>query len=51
VLVTHDIERGLTQADQVLGLRDGRVLLSNAARNCNASEVRALYGRRKEAPR
>ena len=27
VLVTHDIERGLMQSDQVLGLRDGRVLL------------------------
>jgi heme ABC exporter ATP-binding subunit CcmA len=51
VLVTHDIERGLTQADQVLGLRDGQVLLSNASRDCNASDVRALYGRRREAPR
>jgi heme exporter protein A len=51
VLVTHDIERGLTQSDQVLGLRDGQVLLSNPARDCNVSEVRALYGRRAEAPR
>jgi ABC-type multidrug transport system ATPase subunit len=51
VLVTHDIERGLTQADHVLGLRDGQVLLRNAARECNASDVRALYGHRKEAPR
>jgi heme exporter protein A len=51
VLVTHDIERGLTQADQVLGLRDGKALLSSAARECNASDVRALYGHRKEAPR
>jgi heme exporter protein A len=51
VLVTHDIERGLTQADQVLGLRDGQVLLSSAARDCNASAVRELYGRRQEAPR
>jgi heme exporter protein A len=45
VLVTHDIERGLPQADQVLGLRDGRVLLSGSAAECSVSEVRALYGR------
>jgi ABC-type multidrug transport system ATPase subunit len=50
VLVTHDIERGLTQADQVMGLRDGRVLLRGATGDCNASEVRALYGRRKDVP-
>jgi heme exporter protein A len=49
VLVTHDIERGLTQSDLVLGLRDGRVLLTGSTRECNASEVRALYGRQEGA--
>jgi heme exporter protein A len=48
VLVTHDIERGLTQADQLLGLRDGQVLLKGATGDCSVSEVRALYGRRRE---
>jgi heme exporter protein A len=50
VLVTHDIERGLTQADQLLGLREGHVLLRGPTRECNASQVRALYGRKREAP-
>jgi heme exporter protein A len=50
VLVTHEIERGLTQADRLLGLRDGRVLLRGAADDCSVSDVRALYGRRREEP-
>jgi heme exporter protein A len=45
VLVTHEIERGLTQADRLLGLHDGQVLLSGATGDCSVSEVRALYGR------
>jgi heme exporter protein A len=50
VLVTHEIERGLTQADRLLGLRDGQVLLSGATGDCSVSEVRALYGRKREQP-
>jgi ABC-type multidrug transport system ATPase subunit len=50
VLVTHDIERGLTQADRVLGLRDGQVLLSGSTGECAASAVRALYGRQEGVP-
>jgi heme exporter protein A len=45
VLVTHDIERGLAEADRVLGLRDGRVLLTGRSGDCSVAEVRALYGR------
>jgi heme exporter protein A len=38
VLVTHDIDRGLAEADLVLGLRDGR------AEGCtDAASVRGLY--------
>jgi heme exporter protein A len=50
VLVTHEIERGLTNADRVLGLRDGQVLLQGAARDCSVSDVRALYGRGRQEP-
>jgi heme exporter protein A len=50
VLVTHEVERGLTQADRLLGLRGGRVLLSGATGDCSVSDVRALYGRRREEP-
>jgi heme exporter protein A len=38
VLVTHDVERGLAEADLAIGLRDGR------ARVCmDAAAVRGLY--------
>jgi heme exporter protein A len=50
VLVTHDIDRGLAQADRVLGLRDGRALLDGPARDFDASQVRALYGHSCEVP-
>jgi heme exporter protein A len=46
VLVTHDIDRGLMQADQVLGLHDGVVLLDEPATDCSVSDVRSLYRRR-----
>jgi ABC-type multidrug transport system ATPase subunit len=48
VLVTHDIARGLAQSDRVLGLREGLALLEGPARDCGASQVRALYGRSSE---
>jgi heme exporter protein A len=38
VLVTHDVERGLAEADLVLGLRGGRPVECSTA-----AEVRALY--------
>jgi heme exporter protein A len=51
VLVTHDIDRGLAQADRVLGLREGSALLNGLARDCSASQIRALYGRTSEVQR
>jgi len=44
VLVTHEIEHGLTEADRVLGLRDGAVLIDAPAAQLDASQVRRLYG-------
>nr|MDQ3936146.1 ATP-binding cassette domain-containing protein [Actinomycetota bacterium] len=38
VLVTHDVERGLAEADVVLGLRDGRAVACGGA-----DDVRGLY--------
>jgi len=43
VLVTHDIERGLEQADRVVGLRDGFVELDGDARAINVAQVRSIY--------
>jgi heme exporter protein A len=43
VLVTHDVERGLMQGDRLLGLREGRVVLSGSTGDHSASEIRALY--------
>jgi heme exporter protein A len=43
VLVTHDIERGLAEADRVLALRDGRALLECDARDAHPADVRAIY--------
>jgi heme exporter protein A len=40
VVVTHDVDRGLDEADAVLGLRDGRAELAGGA---DAAEVRRLY--------
>ena len=40
VLVTHDVEGGLAEADVVLGLRDGRQELAGRA---GLEEVRGLY--------
>jgi heme exporter protein A len=41
VLVTHDVERGLREADVVLGLRDGAPELAGG--HAAADEVRRLY--------
>jgi heme exporter protein A len=48
VLVTHDIEGGLAQADRVLGLRDGRPRLEGPAGDVQAAQIRALYGDSRE---
>lgn len=44
VLVTHDIEHGLGEADRVLGLREGSVLIDAPAARLDPRDVRALYG-------
>jgi heme exporter protein A len=46
VLVTHDLERSLLEADRVLGLVDGRVVLAGNVAEFSASHLRALYGGR-----
>ncbi len=42
VLVTHDVEGGLAEADVALGLKDGRQVF--AAAGIDAEEARGLYG-------
>jgi ABC-type phosphate/phosphonate transport system ATPase subunit len=46
VLVTHEIEHGLGEADRVLGLRDGAALIDAPAAALDAATVRTLYGAR-----
>jgi heme exporter protein A len=41
VLISHDVEQGLAEADLVLGLRDGAVELLGAG--AGAGDVRSLY--------
>jgi heme exporter protein A len=43
VLVTHEVESGLAEADVVICLRDGRVALEGRAGAVDAESVRALY--------
>jgi heme exporter protein A len=43
VLISHDVERGLTEADLVLGLRGGRPELVAPASEVRADDVRGLY--------
>jgi ABC-type transporter Mla maintaining outer membrane lipid asymmetry ATPase subunit MlaF len=43
VLISHDVEHGLSEADVVLGLRGGRVALLDRAAAVSAADVRALY--------
>jgi heme exporter protein A len=42
VLISHDVEHGLAEADLVLGLRGGRTAL--LAEKPSAADVRGLYG-------
>ncbi len=43
VLSSHDPDRGLTQADVVLGLRAGRAVLVKAAKDVEREEIAELY--------
>ena len=43
VLISHDVEQGLAEADLVLGLRGGRPELLAPARSVTADDVRGLY--------
>ena len=43
VLISHDVEQGLEEADLVLGLRAGRPELLAPAREVAAGDVRRLY--------
>ncbi len=43
VVVTHDVDRGLADADAVLGLRAGRAVLAGAASGADATAIRSLY--------
>ena len=44
VVISHDVEHGLAEADVVLGLRDGRVALLERVGAVTPADVRALYG-------
>jgi heme exporter protein A len=43
VVISHDVEHGLAEADLVLGLRDGRAALVAAAGEVTPADVRGLY--------
>jgi heme exporter protein A len=43
VLISHDVEAGLAEADVVLGLRGGRAAFVAVARDVDADSVRELY--------
>jgi heme exporter protein A len=43
VLISHDVEHGLAEADVVLGLRDGRPAVLASAAQVEPRDVRALY--------
>jgi len=43
VVISHDVEQGLGDADLVLGLRDERAVLSAPAREVTTADVRRLY--------
>jgi heme exporter protein A len=44
VLVSHDVERAVTEADRVLGLRDGHVVLDAPASEVTPHALQAVYG-------
>jgi heme exporter protein A len=43
VVISHDVEHGLAEADVVLGLRGGRAALLAGAGEVSVADVRALY--------
>jgi heme exporter protein A len=43
VVISHDVEHGLAEADLVLGLRAGRAAMLEPAGAVTAADVRALY--------
>jgi heme exporter protein A len=43
VLISHDVEAGLAEADQVLGLRGGRPVLLAGASEVGVADVRGIY--------
>jgi heme exporter protein A len=43
VVISHDVEQGLAEADLVLGLRDERAVLVAAAAQVTPADVRGLY--------
>ena len=43
VLISHDVEQGLAEADWVLGLRAGRQALWAPGAQVSAADVRGLY--------
>src|SRR4051812_27323513 len=43
VVISHDVEHGLAEADMVLGLRGGRPAVLAPAGEVSGAEVRALY--------
>jgi heme exporter protein A len=44
VLVSHDVEQALEEADRVVGLRDGRVVVDAPAGELTPSFVQTVYG-------
>jgi ABC-type transporter Mla maintaining outer membrane lipid asymmetry ATPase subunit MlaF len=43
VVISHDVEHGLAEADVVLGLRGGRPAVLAPARGLDAADLRELY--------
>ncbi|MEO8687462.1 MAG: ABC transporter ATP-binding protein [Solirubrobacteraceae bacterium] len=43
VVISHDVEHGLAEADLVLGLRRGRAAMLEPAASVTAADVRGLY--------
>jgi heme exporter protein A len=43
VVISHDVEHGLAEADWVLGLRGGRQALFAPARDVGLDDIRGLY--------
>jgi heme exporter protein A len=43
VLVTHDVERGIAEADRIVGLRGGRQRIEGPASAASAAEAKELF--------